>query len=651
MRMANSIAHRGPGGSGWWASPHASVVLARRRLATVDLSSHGRQPMAHRNRRYRIEFTDELYNCHELTRELTNLGHTFQSSTDTEVLLAAVAEWGIEAALRRIVGMFAFALWDSDERMRHLLRDRNGEKLLYVCQFGGNLCLAPESRALSAVPNFAGHVSVAAMATYLRDGYVPEPLSVYEGVLQPPSGTTLSVPALRDASLKLNQRLWSRQPRLPPKDLAPRAYWSRNSVVNQWHSSRVREPIEADLELENLVRKSLRDQMHCDVPIDAFLAGGIHSSLVAAIMQTEATTPIQAFTVAFENVEYDESEYARRVAKHIGPVHERIVLTEREVAACVPQAVQMMDEPTANGSFFPVYLLSKFAPRYEKAVLSGDGGDELFVGYTRYCLTTHAWNRLRLVPRAVRRALRYIIKAANCRFVDRWGQCLGALFPVSNQVSLTKSSYKLSRLLIANSLSERCSIVTSYWPEATRLDQPVQLHRRPRPADAGNRLASMLLCDQLEYLPGDSLAKINRASMALSLETRLPLLDHRIIEFSGRVSDDLKFRDGTSKCLLRTFLEKCVPRCMRDRRKIGSSLLTDRWLTGPSQDWAHDVLTAAEFRSEVPLLHDKVVLSGRGYQDGKGPTEYPMWSLVMLAAWIAGRRKGRVDGCAAPGVA
>jgi asparagine synthase (glutamine-hydrolysing) len=547
--------------------------------------------------------------------------------------------------------MFAFALWDSGERTRHLLRDRDGEKLLYVCQFGGNLCLEPESRALSAVPNFGGHVSVAAMATYLRNGYVPESLSVYEGVLQLPSGTMLSVPALRDASLKLNQRLWSHQPGLLPKDLAPRAYWCRHSAVNQCHSSRVWDPIEADVELQNLVRKSLRVQMHCDVPIGAFLAGVIDSSLVAAIVQTEATTPIQAFTVAFENVEYDESEYARTVAKHIGSVHERIVLTGRDVAACVPQAVQMMDDPTANDSLYPVYLISRFAPRYVKAVLSGDGGDELFVGYTRYCLTTHAWNRLRLVPRAVRRALRYIIKAPNCRFVDQWGRCLGALFPVSNQVSLTESSYKLSRLLIANSLSERCSIVTSYSPEATRLDQPVQLHRRPRPADAGDRLASMLLCDQRGYLPGDSLAKIDRASMALSLETRLPLLDHRIIEFSGRLSDDLKLLDGISKFLPRTFLEKCVPRCMRDRRKIGSSLPIDRWLSGPSRDWAHDVLTAAEFRSEVRLLHDKVVLSGRGYQGGKRPAEYQMWSLVMLAAWIAGRRKGPVNGSAAPGVA
>jgi asparagine synthase (glutamine-hydrolysing) len=644
MRMASRIAHRGPDGSGWWAAPDGSVVLAHRRLAIVDLSIHGRQPMAYLDGRYRITFNGEIYNFRQLTKELRGLGHTFQSSGDTEVLLAAVAEWGLEAALRRMVGMFALALWDSNERTLHLARDRAGEKPLYVCQVGDYLYFASESRALSVVPNFTDQVSVAATAAYLRDGYVPEPLSIYEGIFKLPPGTTLSVPAMRGASLNQDERLWSREPGSPREQFAPRAYWSVHSVVDQYRNERISNPIEATHELETLLRASVRDQMNCDVPTGAFLSGGIDSSLVAAIMQAESTKPIQTFTVGFENAQHDESESARRVAQHIGSIHNRIVLTDREIAACVPDATRLMDEPTANGSFFPVHLISKFARQHVKVALSGDGGDELFAGYNRYWLTQRTWSRIRPMPGAVRLALRRIIEAPNYRFVDRWGQHLGALLPVSQQVSLSSSSYKLSRLLCASSLPECYAIVTSCWPEATLSGYPMRLRKRLWPADAGDDLSGMLLCDQLDYLPGDSLAKIDRASMAVGLETRLPLLDHRIIEFSWRISGDLKLRDGVSKFVLRQVLEKFVPRRLTDRRKMGFSSPTDRWLRGPLRSWAQDLLASADFRWTVPLLHDKVFPSWRTYLHDKRPTDYQMWSLVMLAAWAIDRRRKPVDG-------
>jgi asparagine synthase (glutamine-hydrolysing) len=391
--------------------------------------------------------------------------------------------------------------------------------------------------------------------------------------------------------------------------------------------------------------------MHSDVPTGAFLSGGIDSSLVAAVMQVESTNPIQTFTVGFENAEHDESAAARRVAQHIGSIHNCIMLTEREIAACVPDAAGLMDEPTANGSFFPVYLISKFARQHVKVALSGDGGDELFAGYNRYWLTAQTWSRLRMVPGAVRSALRRIIDAPNYRFLDRWGQSLGALFPVSKQVALSSSSYKLSRLLCANSLPECYAIVTSCWPDATLLKHPSGLHRRPWPADVGDSLSGMLLCDQFDYLPGDSLAKLDRASMAVGLETRLPLLDHRIIEFSWRISSDLKLRDGVSKFVLRQVLEKFVPRHLTDRRKMGFSSPTDLWLCGPLRDWAHDQLTSADFRRSVPLLHDEIVSNWRAYLHGKRPTDYQMWSLVMLAAWATERRSRPVDGSAATSAA
>lgn len=634
-RMATSVLHRGPDGGGLWTSSDGAVVLAHRRLAIVDLSEHGRQPMSYANGRYVITFNGEIYNFRELTAQLVERGCKFHSNSDTEVLLAAVAEWGIEQALARMVGMFAFALWDSHDRVLHLARDRLGEKPLYITQSGGYVYFASELRALAAVPGFDARVSASATAAYLRDGYVPEPLSIYDRVLKLPPGAFLSIPALRGQSLDLNPGLWSRDSS-STSGLSPRPYWDLVNVASR-SAPRISDPVEASAEFERHLRTAVRGQMLCDVPIGAFLSGGIDSSLVTAVMQAEATAPVRTFTVAFDKPEYDESEHARRIAQHLGSNHEQILLTEGEVVGCVPHTVGSMDEPTANGSFFPVYLISKFARRHVTVVLSGDGGDEFFAGYNRYPLTARAWNRIRLLPRPVRRALLALTEAPNYRSLDQGRGLLARLLPFGSQVAPSNALGKMSRLLDAGGLADCYALVTACWPRTSLVEQPHQLPARSWNDALEGELSRMLLADQIDYLPGDNLSKVDRASMAVSLETRLPLLDHRIVEFSWRLSDDLKLRGGVSKYLMRSVLERFVPNHLTERRKMGFSVPTDQWLLGPLHDWARDMLSSARFKSTVPVVHEQVLPSWHSYVKSKRPSDYQMWALVMLAAWSDSR--------------
>jgi asparagine synthase (glutamine-hydrolysing) len=636
-RMTARMFHRGPDGGGQWIAADNAVALAHRRLSIVDLSELGTQPMSYAGGRYQITFNGEIYNFRDLTAELTALGCKFRSTSDTEVLLAAVAQWGLTEALRRLVGMFAFALWDGEQRVLHLARDRLGEKPLYLGQLGSYLYFASELRAFSAIPQFSRRVSADATAAYLRDGYVPEPLSIYEGIFKLPPGSSLSIPAMRGAALPSDPASWSEPSQHSASALQPQRYWRLTQVADAAQSAQLRDPVEASAELERRLRNAAREQMLCDVPVGAFLSGGVDSSLVTAVMQAEANSPVRTFTVAFDKPEFDESEHARRVAAHLGTNHEQVLLSEAEVVGCVPHTIGALDEPTANGSFFPVYLISKFARTRVTVVLSGDGGDEFFAGYNRYRLTLRAWQRLRNLPRPMRALLRSVADAPNYRSMDGRASLLRRLLPLGSQVSLGNSLAKLSRLAQAGNLEECYRLVTSCWPNPDVVRGAGWLPPRSWHTDLPDDLSRMLLADQLDYLPGDNLAKVDRASMAVSLETRLPLLDHRIVEFSWQVANELKLRgDGTTKYLMRSVLDRFVPRELTERPKMGFTVPTDQWLLGPLREWAQDMLQCSSFRTSVPLAHDAVAAAWRSYVASKRPSDYQMWSLVMLAAWANG---------------
>lgn len=641
-RMSRSMIHRGPDAAGFWTSPSRRVALAHRRLAIVDLSEGGRQPMSYANGRYWVTFNGEIYNYRELRTQLRALGHAFRSESDTEVLLAAIAEWGIDGSLQRTVGMFAFAVWDEREHLIHLARDRMGEKPLYLGESGRCLFFASELRAFRAIPAFERRVSGDATAAYLRDGCVPGMHSIYAGVYKLGPGQVLTVHAGHDQRLS---RSWiDRSAARDDRELRPRSYWNCRDAARRSRQNPLTDEGAALDQAEVLLRESIRLQMQADVPTGAFLSGGIDSTLVTALMQAQCPQPVRTFTVAFDDPRFDESPHARAIASHLGTRHEEFALSERDVVDRVPSLVSCMDEPTANGSFFPVCLISRLARTRVTVALSGDGGDELFAGYNRYALARRAWLASRCVPLALRRRVAGFLSKARPSTADTG--LLARMGGFSSQVSSAAARRKLARVFKSQSFADTYLRLTSCWEDASMLEGSYEPPPRQWPDELGDSLSAMLLADQLDYLPDDNLAKVDRASMAVSLETRLPLLDHRLVELSWRLPDTLKLHRRVTKRLLRGVLERYVPRSLTERPKMGFTVPTDRWLTGALRDWAGDMLRGTVFARMFPIRQAAVGDCWDAYLAGRGPSAQEIWSLVILAAWAheESAPPGRADG-------
>jgi asparagine synthase (glutamine-hydrolysing) len=626
-RMASCLTHRGPDASGLWKSPCGRVALAHRRLAIIDLTDTGRQPMEYAGR-FWMSFNGEIYNFRELRGALRALGHSFRGESDTEVLLTAIAQWGIDDALRHCVGMFAFAVWDARDQVLHLGRDRMGEKPLYLGELFGHLFFASELRAFRAIPGFAARVSSVAASSYLRDGCVPGGRSIYEGVYKLPPGHVVSVRAGG------NQRLSAAWPRAGEDsgahDLRPRPYWSCENAAERGRGSVIKDPRAAIEEGEALIRQSVREQMHADVPTGAFLSGGIDSSLVTAVMQHQSSQPVRTFTVSFDDPRYDESRHARAIANHLGTHHEEFPLREREIVDQIPSIVHLMDEPTANGSFFPVYLISRLARSRVTVALSGDGGDELFGGYNRYVLAPTAWRRSRWVPSSFRKQLAGFLAGGGSP-ESSW--LIGKLARFGSQVGSAEARKKLARVFASETFLETYLRLTSWWTDTSVLEGAQEGSSREWPREFTDDLSSMLLADQINYLPDDNLAKVDRASMATSLEMRLPLLDHRLVEFSWRLPPELKLRGRTTKWLLREILDRYVPRALIERPKMGFSVPVDQWLRGPLREWAGDMLQSQAFHGMLAVRPATIRRLWDDYLAGRGRSAAEIWALAMLSAW------------------
>ena len=626
-RMAQRLTHRGPDGSGLWKSPSGRVALAHRRLAIIDLTDTGRQPMDYAGR-FWITFNGEIYNFRELRPHLRALGHTFRGESDTEVLLTAIAQWGIEDALSRCVGMFALAVWDARDQVLHLARDRMGEKPLYLGEVFGHLFFASELRAFRAIPGFDAQISARAANAYLRDGCVPGALSLYEGVYKLPPGHVLTVPVDRDQRLTPGWPLT--EDTSGRTDLSPRAYWSCRDCATQGRQSLITDQRAAIDQGEELLRQAVQAQMHADVPTGAFLSGGIDSSLVTAVMQHQSSQPVRTFTVAFDDPRFDESRHARAIAAHLGTRHEEFPLREQDIVEQVPSIVHCMDEPTANGSFFPVHLISRLARTQVTVALSGDGGDELFAGYNRYALAPGAWRRSRWVPSPLRRSLAEFLRSGGS--TDS-ASLIGKMARLGSQVGSADARRKLARILTSETFTETYLRLTSWWSQPSVLEGGAELPPRNWPAHFTDDLPSMLLADQINYLPDDNLAKVDRASMATSLETRLPLLDHRLVEFSWHLPDELKLRGRTTKWLLRAILDRYIPRSLIERPKMGFTVPVDQWLRGPLKGWARDMLGGSAFRDMFPVRRAAIAQLWEEYLAQRGPSANEIWALVMLSAW------------------
>ena len=616
--MGDRLKHRGPDGRDEWLDGDAGIALAHRRLSIVDLSPAGQQPMHSANGRWVITFNGEIYNHLDLRHQLQvqDSAPPWRGHSDTETLLAAITAWGLTNTLRRVVGMFAFALWDRQERTLTLVRDRLGEKPLYYGVQRGVLLFGSELKALQAHPLFDAGIDRGALALLLRLGYVPAPWSIHSGILKLPPGCLLRLARPGDSNA------------------VPTPYWSVLEVA----MAGVKDPLvlsdgEAVDALDQLLRQSIVGQRMADVPLGAFLSGGIDSSATVAVMQALTDTPVRTFTIGLPDAELDESAHARAVARHLGTQHTELMVTADEARRVIPRLADLYCEPFADASQIPTFLVSQMARRDVTVALSGDAGDELFGGYDRY-----RWaQRVAGVPLFVRRACG---AALNTLPAEVWSALLkpaASLLPLElRQGNMADRLRKLAAVLTARRDDDIYRQMVTFWPDGA---SPVLGVAEPRTAFSDSPLAladfqaRMMLLDLRTYLPDDILVKVDRAAMAASLETRVPLLDHRIVEFSLRLPLHQKMRGGQGKWLLRQVLDRYVPRDLIDRPKRGFGIPIHAWLRGPLRDWAESLLAEDLLRGDGLIDPAPVRRLWLEHLAGRNDWGYRLWPVLMFEAW------------------
>jgi asparagine synthase (glutamine-hydrolysing) len=626
-RMGAALAHRGPDDSGTFYDVGAGVGLAFRRLSILDLSAEGHQPMFSSTGRYVMIFNGEVYNFEEIRSELGS--HKWRGHSDTEVMLEAFERWGIQPAVQRFVGMFAFALWDRQQRRLHLVRDRLGIKPLYYGRIGNAFVFASELKAIWRHPDFRGEIDRDALALYMRHNYVPSPHCIYKGLHKLEPGCTLTLPS-ETVSPQLNR------------------YWSAKEVARSGQRSRLQvSDAEAVEELHQLLLRAVNLRMIADVPLGAFLSGGVDSSTVVALMQAQSLRPVKTFTIGFHEEGYNEATDAKRVAEHLRTDHTELYLTSRDALDVIPLLPAIYDEPFSDCSQIPTYLVSKLARRSVAVSLSGDGGDELFGGYNRYSLTRRIWNSMSLLPAPLRKVAASSLRMLPPERIDTAFRMLRPLIPKRFTPSAPgDKAHKLATLLTLRSPQALYYRALSHWDDPSYVVpnscEPSTLR------DSIDELAAsfdieevMMAIDLLTYLPDDILTKVDRASMAVSLEARVPLLDHRVVEFAWRLPRALKMRDGASKWILRQVLNKYVPQRLIDRPKMGFGVPVDYWLRGPLRDWAEDLLSDKNlawhgFFNVMPIRE-----KWREHLSGDKNWQYLLWDVLVFQAWLLQQKSAR----------
>lgn len=623
--MTDTLIHRGPDGSGYQLEVDGAVGLGHRRLAIVDLTEAGRQPMTSTSGRYVITFNGEVYNHDQLRRELVVLGHGFRGHSDTEVMLAAFDQWGVVPSVSRFNGMFAFAVWDRIDRRFWLARDRMGKKPLYYACLGGALVFGSELKALACYPGFPTEIDRDAVCLYLRHNYVPAPYTVFRGVRKLGSGQLLTgelraegVQALRVSS-----------------------YWSVADAYDRARSRRFEGSyIEAVDELDRLLRESVGLRMVADVPVGAFLSGGIDSSTVVAMMQQLSSRPAKSFTIGFEEKGYSEAEHAAAVARHLGTEHTELYLHPDAALDLIPSLPHFYDEPFADSSQLPTMLVSRLAREHVTVALSGDAGDELFCGYNRYLWWRKLWKLTHCGPRWPWRAgaaLGLALSAAS------WNSLLNPAFAMLprrwRHANAGDRIHKLSAAIREDDPARLYLRFITHWdfPEAVVIDghEPKTLANTPstiRDPDAYTE--HMMYLDAVSYLPDDILVKVDRASMAVSLEARSPLLDHRIVEFAAALPLSYKLEKTRGKRVLRDVLYRYVPRQLVDRPKTGFGVPIDSWLRGPLREWAGDLLSEVRLRRTGIFRPGPVRAKWEEHQTGARQNQYLLWDVLMFEAWF-----------------
>lgn len=614
LRMAMTLDHRGPDDRGTWVDAASGMALGQTRLSVVDLSPSGHQPMVSRDERYVLNYNGEIYSHPEMRADLENRGVSLRGHSDTEVLLEAIAAWGVEKAVRRSNGMFAFAVWDRRERQLTLVRDRMGIKPLYYGVCGGTLLFGSELKVLKAHPHFVGEIDRSALCLYLKHNDIPAPRSIYRHIQKLPPGSMVTVAADQLANLPV-----------------PKKYWDLAAFVRDHRAERRSRPFDERAEidkLEALLKDAVERRMIADVPLGAFLSGGIDSSLVVGLMQSVSSQPVKTFSIGYAEAKYNEADAARAVAKHLGTDHTEWIVTPQEARDVIPKLPTMFDEPFGDSSQIPTFLVSQLARKSVTVSLSGDGGDELGGGYERYAYMTRLWNRFGWIPRPARQFASTTIRA---------------IVPRNKAGVMRRKANTLADFLALNDRTAMYDLLNTHWkyPEQIVIggDQPLFVPTLTElcgfdPGDCCDSfLEEMMLTDALTYLPDDILTKVDRASMAVSLEARVPLLDYRVVEHLWRLPLGLKVRDGQTKWIFRQVLDRYVPRNLIDRPKTGFGVPIDEWLRGPLRDWAEDLLSAERLKREGFFHPQPIRDKWERHLSGAESWHYYLWDVLMFQAW------------------
>jgi asparagine synthase (glutamine-hydrolysing) len=622
--MLESLRHRGPDGDGVWIDQEAGVALGHRRLAIVDLSDSARQPMVSQGGDLVASYNGEIYNFTELRSELEAAGHRFRGHGDTEVMLAAFSRYGIEPALGRFAGMFATALWDRRARVLHLMRDRLGKKPLYIAVVDGALLFASEPRAFRAFPGFDPKVDPAAAAMLLRYGWIPDHMCIWRDVFKLPPGSWLTVSAddlVGNDTAAIRARV--------------RSWWSLEDAARAGQAAPLPGNDAALVEdLDQLLRVAVGQRMIADVPLGAFLSGGVDSTTVVALMQAQSSRPIRTFTIGFAEAGYDEAEHARRVAEHLGTEHTTWRITPAEARAVIPDLPSIWDEPFADESQIPTYLVSQLARQHVTVALSGDGGDECFGGYRRHLLASRLGTVFGL-PAPLRRAGGAALRLLH---PDASGGLLRAI-PMPDSLRRSLAGRDLEKLAAMMEAGDEAAL---YERLVSLTDHPAAIAETTPPAQDTSFIAGLpgrlMYRDMARYLPGDVLVKIDRASMAVGLEGRCPLLDHRVVEFAWRLPPSAKVRGTTTKWILRQVLRRYVPDALFERPKAGFNVPIGAWLSGPLRAWAGDLLATGAHTNDGLIDHDRVSRLWQAHLTGRSDHGTELWAVLMLLAWLAADR-------------
>lgn len=617
--MQNALAHRGPDDFGLWQDPDLPLVLAQRRLAIIDLSADGHQPMASHTGRYVAVYNGEIYNYLEIKAELEAKGHTFKGRSDTEVMITAFEQWGVNQGLQKLAGMFALVLWDREKRQIHFIRDRFGKKPLYVGWGRSSLIFASELKAFHAHPDFDARVDRDALTLFMRYGYMCAPYSIFKGVWQilPGARLTLDLDGLK-----------------PGADLAAlmEPYWNLPHIVED-RRAHVNRKSEAEIieEFEALLQTAVSQRMISDVPLGAFLSGGIDSSTVVALMQNASVQPVKTFSIGFEEAGYDESAHAAKVAAHLGTDHREFFVTAQDALDVIPKLPDIYDEPFADSSQIPTFLISELARSHVTVVLTGDGGDEILGGYQRHTHIPPIWKKIGWVPSS----LRSMAGNLALKIPEETYDTLRPDYP-----QFGRRMHRLSHLIGLKGPREIYNYLVGAWdnPEDIVIGGHLPMIPLNDPAWQPRGLSfaeRMIYDDTLSYRPNDLMVKADRAGMAVALEARAPLMDHRLCEYSWSLPMDMKIRGMTGKWLLRQVLKKHVPTALFDRPKMGFAVPVGDWLRGTLREWAGDLLSPSRIKAQGWLDADIIAQAWDNHQNGASYTPNPvnLWATLMFQAW------------------